>query len=220
MATVNNMTDSQAPLRRSSQRRTTLAAILATGSLGLAACGTGNGMESGGAKNVGGEDRSLVGTITAATLGGADRVSPLGEGDVALKTARPEAPSLLLVESVRVAGHEGFDRIVFDLVGEGEPGWFIDYTTAPKQQGSGNPVAFQGSVALNVNIDGTTYPFELGREDPRIGTVTGSGNVTQVQPVGTFEGRSQFVIGLKEKLPYSVTVLHDPHRLIIDVRHR
>jgi hypothetical protein len=38
--------------------------------------------------------------------------------------------------------------------------------------------------------------------------------------VGTFEGRSQFVIGMKKKLPYSVEVLHDPHRLVIDVRHR
>ncbi len=220
MATVKNMTDSRAPLRRSSQRRTTLAAILAAGSLGLAACGTGTGMESGGAKNVGGEERSLVGTITAATLGGTGKVAPLGEGDVALKTARPAAPSLLVVESVRVAAHEGFDRIVFDLAGDGEPGWFIDYTTAPTQQGSGNPVEFPGSVALNVNIDGTAYPFELGIEDPRIGTVAGSGNVTQVQAVGTFEGRSQFIIGLKEKLPYSVAVLHDPHRLVIDVRHR
>lgn len=220
MATVNNMTDSRAPLRRSSQRRTTLAAILAAGSLGLAACGTGAGMESGGAENAGGDERSLIETITAATLGGTGKAAPLGEGDVALKTARPAAPSMLLVESVRVAGHEGFDRVVFDFAGDGEPGWFIDYTTSPKQQGSGNPVEFPGSVALNVNIDGTAYPFELGLEDPRIGTVAGSGNITQVQAVGTFEGRSQFVIGLKEKLPYSVQVLEEPHRVVIDIRHR
>src|SRR5699024_7969802 len=188
VATVNNMTDSRAPLRRSSQRRTTLAAILAAGSLGLAACGTAAGMESGGAENAGGDERSLIETITAATLGGTGKAAPLGEGDVALKTARPAAPSMLLVESVRVAGHEGFDRVVFDLAGDGEPGWFIDYTTSPKQQGSGSPVEFPGSVALNVNIDGTAYPFELGLEAPRIGTVAGSGNITQVQAVGTFEG--------------------------------
>ncbi len=170
--------------------------------------------------NVSGDERSLVGSITAATLGGADKMTPLGEGDVALKTARPAAPSMLLVESVRVAGHEDFDRVVFDLAGDGDPGWFIDYTTRPKQQGSGNAVEFPGSVALNVNIDGTVYPFELGLEDPRIGTVPGAGNITQVQSAGTFEGRTQFVIGLKEKLPYSVAVLQDPHRLVLDVRHR
>lgn len=218
MATVKDMTDSLAPLRKSSQRRSALAAILAAGSLGLAACGS--GAHSGGGTSAEGEDRSLVGTIAAATLGGTNKVSPLGTGDIAHKTARPEAPGMLLVDSVRVASHEGFDRVVLDLVGEGRPGWFVDYTTAPKQQGSGNPVEFAGSVALNVNIDGTTYPFELGREDPRIGTVEGAGNITQVKAVGTFEGRSQFIIGLKEKLPYSVEVLEDPHRVVIDIRRR
>ena len=219
MATVSAMNESPVPLRRSSQRRPTLAAILAAGSLGLAACGTGVSLESGG-KDAGTEDRSLVETLTAATLGGTGKATPLGEGNVAHKTTRAQAPALLMVEAVRVAGHEGFDRVVFDLVGEGEPGWFVDYTTAPKQQGSGNPVEFAGSVALDVNIDGTTYPFELGREDPQIGTVGGSGNVTEVKSTGTFEGRSQFVIGLKEKLPYSVQVLEEPHRVVIDIRHR
>ena len=192
MATVKDMTDSLAPLRKSSQRRSALAAILAVGSLGLAACGS--GADSGGGTSAEGEDRSLVGTIAAATLGGTNKVSPLGTGDIAHKSARPEAPGMLLVDSVRVASHEGFDRVVLDLVGEGRPGWF--------------------------NIDGTTYPFELGREDPRIGTVEGAGNITQVKAVGTFEGRSQFIIGLKEKLPYSVEVLEDPHRVVIDIRRR
>lgn len=200
-----------------SPRRTSLAAILAAGSLGLAACGTGVGQESGGARNADG-DRSLMETLTAATLGGT--TDTLGTADVAQKTSRPDVPAMLMVESVRVAAHEGFDRVVFDLVGDGEPGWFVDYTTTPKQQGSGNPVEVSGSVALDVNIDGTTYPFELGREDPNIGTIAGAGNLTQVVAVGTFEGRSQFVIGMKEKLPYAVEILHDPHRLVIDVRHR
>jgi len=210
------MNESLAPTRRTSPRRTSLAAVLAAGSLGLAACGTGVGQESTGARNA--DDRSLVETLTAATLGG--DTTAVGDANVAQKTARPDAPAMLMVESVRIAGHDGFDRIVFDLAGDGAPGWFIDYTSAPKQQGSGNPVEYEGPVALDVNIDGTTYPFELGREDPNIGTVAGSGNITEVISSGTFEGRSQFVVGLKEKLPYSVEVLHDPHRLVIDVRHR
>ncbi|GAB3703638.1 AMIN-like domain-containing (lipo)protein [Corynebacterium nasicanis] len=209
------MTDTPGPLRKSSPRRTSLAAVLAAGALGLAACGTGVGQEN---RNADG-DRSLMETLTAATLGGNDTTAT-GAADVAQKTARPDAPAMLMVESVRVAAHDGFDRVDFDLVGDGEPGWFVDYTTTPKQQGSGNPVEVKGSVFLNVNIDGTTYPFELGREDPHIGTVAGAGNLTEVVSVGTFEGRSQFAIGMKEKLPYSVEVLHDPHRLVIDIRHR
>ena len=209
------MTDTLRPFHKTSSRRISFAAVLMAGSLGLAACGTGVSQE--GSRNADG-DRSLIETLSAATLGGTDDAA--SSADVAQKTARPDAPAMLMVEAVRVAGHETFDRVVFDLVGDGTPGWFVDYTTTPTQQGSGNAVEFEGSVALNVNIDGTTYPFELGRDDPHIGTVTGTGTVTQVASVGTFEGRSQFIIGLKEKLPYSVEVLQDPHRLVIDVHHR
>lgn len=208
------MKESPGPLRKTSPRRTSLAAILAAGSLGLAACGTGAGQD-----NRTADGQPSLETLSAATFGGPGTTS-IGTADVSQKTARPDAPAMLMVEAVRVASHDGFDRVVFDLVGDGTPGWFVDYTTTPTQQGSGNPVKVQGSVALNVNIDGTTYPFELGRPDPHIGTVAGEGNVTEVISVGTFEGRSQFVIGMQEKLPYSVEVLRDPHRLVIDVRDR
>ena len=86
------------------------------------------------------------------------------------------------------------------------------------QQGSGNTIKYDGSTTINVNIDGTVYPFDLGMEDPQIGTVQGTGNlVTEVISAGTFEGRSQFVVGLDGQHPYSVTVLQNPHRLVIDV---
>lgn len=218
MATVFSMTDSLGQVRKPSQRRTILAAILAAGSLGLAACGSGAGAESQGAKDSGTDIRSLSETLQAATLG-VTGVASVGQADLTRKTARPDTPAQLMVESVRVAGHEGFDRVVFDLAGSGEPGWFIDYTADPTQQGSGNPVDFEGAVALNIHIDGTAYPFELNREDPRIGTVAGAGRITQVISTGTFEGHSQFVIGVNEKLPYAVEVLHEPHRLVIDVLH-
>lgn len=212
------MTDSLGPVRKPSQRRTILAAILAAGALGLAACGTGVGAESQASRDSGAGSRPLSETLQAATIGGTG-VASVGEADLALKTARPDTPAQLMVESVQVASHDGFDRVVFTLVGSGEPGWFTDYTTDPTQQGSGNSVPFEGAVALNVHIDGTTYPFELNREDPRIGTVVGAGHITQVISAGTFEGHSQFVIGLKEKLPYSVEVLQEPHRVVIDVMH-
>lgn len=216
MVTVFCMTDSPGSLHRPSPRRTTLAAVLATGALGLAACSSGVSTESSQSPPVG--STSTTGPLQAATLGETGTVS-LKEADVTRKTARPDAPAQLLVESVRVASHEGFDRVVFDLVGDGEPGWFIDYTTTPAQQGSGNTIPFEGNAALNVNIDGTAYPFELNREDPLIGTVPGAGNITQVISAGTFEGHSQFVVCVEEERPYSVDVLHDPHRLVIDILH-
>ncbi|MDO5031234.1 hypothetical protein [Corynebacterium sp.] len=163
-------------------------------------------------------------STVAATLSGASSstapagISPLGSANLDLKTLRPAVPSQLVVTDVRVGKHEGFERVVFEFVGDGSPGWFIDYTESPAQQGSGTPIKHGGSTALNVNIDGTTYPFELGMEDPHIGTVKGDGGaVTEVTPAGTFEGRSQFVIGMAERHAYSVEVLTGPTRLVIDI---
>lgn len=145
-------------------------------------------------------------------------ISALGNTDTAMKTQRLQAPAQLLVTGVRVGKHDGFTRVVFDLDGQGSPGWFVDYTDSPQQQGSGNPIPFNGTTALNVNIDGTVLPFEVNRTDPNIGTVDGQGAVTHIIPAGTFEGRSQFIVGLDGAHPYSVQVLPNPTRLVIDIQ--
>ncbi|WP_436405900.1 AMIN-like domain-containing (lipo)protein [Corynebacterium flavescens] len=145
-------------------------------------------------------------------------ISPLGNANSEMKTLRPQAPSQLVVTDVRVGKHQGFERIVFEFTGDGEPGWFIDYSDTPTQQGSGKPVAYTGNTALNVNIDGVVYPFELNIDDPNIGTTHGAGGfVTEVVNTGTFEGRCQFIIGMKERHAYSVQTLQNPTRLVIDV---
>lgn len=201
--------------------RYTALAALSISALMLAGCSNGD-PQANGAVNSAKEtvSASANGTHTDTGSSGAASAgpSPLGEADAAMKTLRPEAPSQLLVTDVRTGSHSGFDRIVFDLTGDGEPGWFIDYTSSPTQQGSGNGIDYTGTIALNVNIDGTRYPFDLGLEDPQIGTVEGTGGiVTEVISAGTFEGRSQFVIGLNGTHPYSVNVLQDPHRLVVDL---
>lgn len=186
------------------QRAFRAAALATVAAVGLTAC-------SPSGASVDPDDRPI-----AASSAGAG-VTPLGDADTTRKTLRPEAPAQLVVSNVRVGSHPGFDRVIFDLSGSGDPGWFMDYTDSPVQQGSGNPIPHHGSVALNVNIDGTTYPFELGMEDPQIGTVQGTGSVTEVISAGTFEGRSQFIVSLDSQLPYSVEVLEDPSRIVIDI---
>lgn len=143
--------------------------------------------------------------------------TPLGDADNNMKTLRPEVPAQLLVTEVRTGSHAGFDRIVFEFEGDGDPGWFIDYTETASQLGSGKQVPYTGTVALNVNIDGTVYPNDLGLDDPKLGTTEGSGNITEVISAGMFEGRSQFIVGLTAAYPYSVEVLEDPKRLVIDI---
>lgn len=186
------------------QRTLRATALAMVAAVGLTAC-------SPSGASVDHDDRTV-----AANSAGAG-VTPLGDADTTRKTLRPEAPAQLVVSNVRVGSHAGFDRVIFDLSGAGDPGWFMDYTDNPVQQGSGKPISHHGDVALNVNIDGTTYPFELGMDDPQIGTVQGAGSVAEVISAGTFEGRSQFIISLDSQLPYSVEVLEDPSRVVIDI---
>lgn len=201
-----------------SQPRVKLASLaaLSISALTLAGCGSPEDQASGNPPQT--KVATADGQSPTVSNSASTGPSPLGEADSSMKTLRPEAPSQLMVTDVRTGSHAGFDRVVFDLTGEGNPGWFIDYTDTPAQQGSGNTIKYDGSTTLNVNIDGTVYPFDLGMEDPQIGTVQGTGNlVTEVISAGTFEGRSQFVVGLDGQHPYSVTVLQNPHRLVIDV---
>ena len=172
-----------------------------------AACGA-CGAVSDGAGN------TLMGSISSPTT----QAQPLGTADPAPKTQRPSVPSRLAVVGVRVGAHEGFDRVVVDLEGDGNPGWFVDYTSTPMQETVGQPLQVAGNFFLNINVDGTVYPFELGKNNDVPVTMAGdTGNVIDVISAGTYEGRSQVVVGLRSELPYSVQVLKDPTRVVVDI---
>lgn len=172
-----------------------------------AACGA-CGAVSDGAGN------TLMGSISSPTT----QAQPLGTADPAPKTQRPSVPSRLAVVGVRVGAHEGFDRVVVDLEGDGNPGWFVDYTSTPMQETVGQPLQVAGNSFLNINVDGTVYPFELGKDNNVPVTMAGdTGNVIDVISAGTYEGRSQIVVGLRSELPYSVQVLENPTRVVVDI---
>lgn len=145
----------------------------------------------------------------------AEEIHHLGEADRAMKTARPEAPAQLHVTNIRCGSHPGFDRVVFDLSGDGDPGWFTDYTDTASQLGSGKTLETTSPALLNVYIDGTVYPHETDQPSPKQRT-EGTGAINEIISAGTVGGRSHFVIGLAAPVSYSVTVLEDPKRLVID----
>lgn len=140
---------------------------------------------------------------------------PMGDPSTEDQWVQPDGASLM-VTGVRTASHDGFDRVVFDLEGEGAPGWITMYTETPTQQGSGHPIDYTGNIALQIGVEGTPYPNDAGTEPPMLGTFPGAGNVTEVTYSSLFEGRTEFVIGLEEQVPYSVTPLENPTRLVID----
>lgn len=145
-------------------------------------------------------------------------LQPLGTADPSPKTQRPSEPALLAVAGVRIGNHQGFDRVVVDLEGDGDPGWFVDYTSTPMQGTIGRALAVSGNAFLNINIDGTIPPSQLGIDTAMPVERNGAtGNIVDVVNGGTYEGRSQVVVGLRSEAPYSVQVLEDPKRLVIDI---
>lgn len=145
-------------------------------------------------------------------------VRPLGDASLTEKSQRPEAPSQLVVTNVRTGAHEHFDRVAFDFAGTGHPGWYVDYVNSPAQQVSGSAVPVKGKAFLNVNIDGIVPAKELGMVAPELHTIAGTGCVVEVVKASNSVDRTQFIIGVDKEKPYSVQVLEDPLRLVIDFR--
>ena len=138
---------------------------------------------------------------------------PLGQPDLLRKENWEAAGSDLDVAGVRIGKHENFDRVVFDLAGTGESGWVVEYDATPAELASGFPLAYEGNVALSVNLIGLNEPL-------RVGGLQGTGGVVnQVLPDKNHHGTSQFIVGLDQETPFSVTPLQEPPRLVIDILH-
>ena len=154
-------------------------------------------------------------------------VAPLDVDETTTTSERESVDGRLVVTDVRVGTHEGFDRVTVELDGEGEVGWFTELTDQPTSQGSGEPVEFEGEVALWLAAQMITLPGDEPDgvdEDARIDvdlTVAGpeGGVITEVVGDTLFEGLQTFVIGLDEERPYRIERFEDPERIVIDVLH-
>lgn len=154
-------------------------------------------------------------TGTAAPL------PPLGEPNMGQKSQSPEGSFDMSVAGVRVAEHETFTRVVFDIGGSGSPGWWTDYQNEPVQQASGLPVELAGDSFLEVSIDGIALPTEAAEPGVEMGSFDGAGIVQEVKLTTVFEARAQFFIGISGGYrDYSVTRLDDPSRLVVDIIHQ
>jgi len=142
--------------------------------------------------------------------------------DASPDTSDPSAHATLVVTDVRVGRHDGFDRVVFDLGGEGTPGWSVEYVDAAADDGSGEPVRVDGDAVLQVRLSGMAMPGE----DPDVTEYDGA----TIDPEGTrgveevvyrfwFEGYTTAFVGVDEPgLPFRVFALEDPARVVVDVQ--
>jgi hypothetical protein len=161
---------------------------------------------------------SAVTEQAAATSSDAAPSSVVADTQPDTQTASDDAR--LTVRAVRVARQDGFDRVVLELGGTGTPGWDVRWVDAATDQAKGDPVPVSGGAVLQVSVTGAGYPYDTGvAEVPSRVPVRGAGtrDVTEVVPMGTFEGTTQVVVGAAARTPFRVYALTSPTRIVLDV---
>ena len=173
-------------------------------------------------------------TDTSTTTPGSTPTTSGATGGPATETAQPDDDTWSLAEQmngfpggggellpvgVRTGAHSGYDRVVFDLDGDGQPGWRVTYVEQAIEDPKGDEVDLQGDAVSEVIITGLRMPEE-SEFDAVLGAgafeVDGLDQVEEIHVSGLFEGQLQVLIGLEDEVPFRVFVLQDPVRLVVD----
>lgn len=142
--------------------------------------------------------------------------------DTSPDTAAPSSGALLSAIDLRFGVHDGYDRLVLDLSGTGEPGWRAAYTDDPSGQASGEPVDLEGSAYLEILVQGIIYPGEEGSlpyEGPQRIVPASGGVIRDIVFGSLFEGTQEIFVGVASEQPFRVFLLEDPTRIVLDVQH-
>ena len=136
----------------------------------------------------------------------------------------PRGDDVALLTDVRAARHAGYDRVVFEFR-DTLPGYDVRYVERPiRQDGSGAIIDVQGDALLQVRL---RYARDADLDEPSAPrTYTGptrlqpgTSQVVELVRAGGFEAVLTWVVGLGDRVPFRVSTLTEPPRLVIDVRH-
>ncbi|PAZ14104.1 hypothetical protein CLM62_21970 [Streptomyces sp. SA15] len=129
------------------------------------------------------------------------------------------------LKDIRTGKHDCFDRMVFDVPGGGDIGYYVQYVDRLHQAGSGDYIPVGGGAILEVRVaapsynpetGAAVYPGKVGRPLPGV-DITGYRTFRDTRFAGSFEGETQIGLGVRARLPFRVTQLAD--RLVVDVAH-
>ncbi|MCF6734208.1 hypothetical protein [Blastococcus sp. KM273129] len=155
---------------------------------------------------------------------GSGSLQPVGEGGTTDVDVDASGSPVVLTD-VRLGAHDGFDRIVFELAGDGEAGYEIGYTEDPRSAGSGEPLEVPGDATLGITLSGLLLPpdapegVEPWEARERL-EIAGTSTLQALVADTLFEGRYSFYAGLDERRPFAVARLSDPQRIVVDVLDR
>lgn len=131
------------------------------------------------------------------------------------------------VIGARAGRHTCYDRFVVDVDGP-VGGFYVRYVWHVTHPASGAIVPVRGGARIQVTVHDPAYD-ESGHATYRPANpseavnVAGFSTFRQVRWLGSFEGYSDFGLGVRARLPFRVFALDGPgdhSRLVIDVAHR
>lgn len=181
--------------------------------------------------------RKQLGLATAAaTLAAGIAFAPLNGDSAQAATcstvywgslAKTYSPmSTRTVKNVRVGKHTCYDRMVIDLSsGRYNTGYDVRYVSSAVVDPSGQTLSLRGNAVLQVIAKSPAYTtggVSTYRPANRmeVANVTGFNNFRQIAYGASFEGQTQFFIGVRSRLPMRVFLLNNTdggQRLVVDV---
>lgn len=166
---------------------------------------------------------SAPGTTTSPDGGSSTTTAPAFTGDLEPESAQPDGTGTAQLVAVRLGSQPGATRFVLEFDGEVQPGYQVSWVDGPiSEDGSGNPVDVDGGAFLQVLVQPATgYDMEAGAptyEGPTRLAGPSGGSITEAVRTGDFEALLTWVLGAEERVPFTVTALTGPSRLVIDVQ--
>ncbi len=181
---------------------------------------------------------AALGAASALTLAGfsAAPTSAAAPGAVAQAAATcvktwgslpKNSPTMVVgpLTGLRSGQHACYDRLVVDLRGTA-PGYRVQYVDRIIQMGSGTVIPVRGGAKIKIDVFAPAYD-ESGTlvytpaNPAEAVNVGGYRTLRQVRWLGTFEGYSEFGVGVRARLPFRVFTMTDgsSSRLVIDIAH-
>lgn len=128
------------------------------------------------------------------------------------------------IKTVRAAKNRSFDRVVFEFQGP-MPNYRIDYLKSRiyENEDGRHRIRLPGNVFVQLNF--FVIPFDDTQEkytDAKNFVPKGNlamRSLMSVKDETIFEGYYDFLVGVRAKVPFRVTELSNPSRLVIDFKH-
>lgn len=150
----------------------------------------------------------------------AARVAPTSVEKTAgiVDVKREGQPALL--QALRVAKNEGFDRVVFEF-GERVPGYHLEYIDKPVRDcGAGDVKPVEGDAWLEVRFYPANAHTEAGQPTIKERELKPALDlVREIERTCDFEAVVTWVIGVASPNRYRAFELGSPPRLVVDIDH-